>query len=73
MVSNLGEKRTDKKNPSQRLGLVSLFAVTHQGPAQGGKAGSSKLLTIKFIKKPWAGQENLAINLSFLYGIRKFL
>ena len=23
--------------------MVSLFAVTHQGPAQGGKAGGSKL------------------------------
>jgi hypothetical protein len=32
-----------QKNPSQRAGVVSLFAVTHQGPAQGGKAGGSKL------------------------------
>jgi porphobilinogen synthase len=34
-----------KKNPSTRAGVVSLFAVTHQGPAQGGKAGGSKLPT----------------------------
>jgi hypothetical protein len=32
-----------KKNPSTNAGVVSLFAVTHQGPAQGGKAGSSEL------------------------------
>jgi hypothetical protein len=32
-----------QKNPSTRAGVVSLFAVTHQGPAQGGKAGGSKL------------------------------
>jgi hypothetical protein len=32
-----------QKNPSTRAGVVSLLAVTHQGPAQGGKAGDSKL------------------------------
>ena len=36
-------KISDKKNPSTNAGVVSLFAVTHQGPAQGGKAGSSEL------------------------------
>jgi hypothetical protein len=43
MVFSLGQKGTDKKNPSTWAGVVSLFAVTHQGPAQGGKAGGSKL------------------------------
>jgi hypothetical protein len=38
-----GFKSLDKKNPSTRAGVVSLFAVTHQGPAQGGKAGGSEL------------------------------
>jgi hypothetical protein len=33
----------DKKTPARRLGWSSLFAVTHQGPAQGGKAGGSEL------------------------------
>ncbi|MDH5206423.1 MAG: hypothetical protein OEW36_12245 [Hylemonella sp.] len=32
-----------KKNPSSKLGLEAFIAVTHQGPAQGGKAGGSKL------------------------------
>jgi hypothetical protein len=32
-----------KKNPDTNAGAVSLFAVTHQGPAQGGKAGGSEL------------------------------
>jgi hypothetical protein len=36
-------KRFQKKKPQHRAGVVSLFAVTHQGPAQGGKAGGSEL------------------------------
>jgi hypothetical protein len=31
-----------KKNPSTKLGLEAFTAVTHQGPAQGGKAGGGK-------------------------------
>jgi 3-deoxy-D-manno-octulosonic acid (KDO) 8-phosphate synthase len=31
--------------------VVSLFAVTHQGPAQGGKAGGSKLPDKEFNKE----------------------
>jgi hypothetical protein len=30
-----------KKTPAE-AGVVSLFAVTHQGPAQGGKAGGGE-------------------------------
>jgi hypothetical protein len=30
--------------------VVSLFAVTHQGPAQGGKAGGSKLPGVEYNK-----------------------
>src|SRR3990167_7528020 len=41
-------KSTGKKNPSTWAGVVSLFAVTHQGPAQGGKAGDSKLSGAEF-------------------------
>jgi hypothetical protein len=32
--------------------VVSLFAVTHQGPAQGGKAGDSELSGRNLSKKP---------------------
>ena len=39
-----------KKNPSTWAGVVSLLAVTHQGPAQGGKAGGSKLPGTEFSK-----------------------
>jgi hypothetical protein len=43
---NLGSENVQaKKNPSTSAGVVSLFAVTHQGPAQGGKAGDSELPT----------------------------
>ena len=61
-----------KKTPANWPGLVSLFAVTHQGPAQGGKAGSSKLLTVEFIKICKPGQENFAITRYFSYGIGVF-
>jgi hypothetical protein len=31
-----------KKNPSTWAGVVSLFAVNQQGPAQGGEAGGAE-------------------------------
>lgn len=31
-----------KKNPGTKPGLEAFFAVTHQGPAQGGKAGGGE-------------------------------
>ena len=31
-----------QKKPQHGAGVVSLFAVTHQGPAQGGKAGGGE-------------------------------
>ena len=31
-----------QKKPQHEAGVVSLFAVTHQGPAQGGKAGGGE-------------------------------
>jgi hypothetical protein len=31
-----------KKNPGTKPGLQAFFAVTHQGPAQGGKAGGGE-------------------------------
>jgi hypothetical protein len=40
-----------QKKPQHKAGVVSLFAVTHQGPAQGGKAGDSKLSGVEFSKK----------------------
>ena len=42
-VASMRTNQKGKKNPSTWAGVVSLFAVTHQGPAQGGKAGGSKL------------------------------
>jgi hypothetical protein len=39
-----------QKKPQHRAGVVSLFAVTHQGPAQGGKAGDSKLSGVEYSK-----------------------
>jgi hypothetical protein len=36
--------------------VVSLFAVTHQGPAQGGKAGGSKLPGDKYSKEKETSQ-----------------
>jgi hypothetical protein len=32
-----------QKKPQHMAGVVSLFAVTHQGPAQGGKAGGTEV------------------------------
>jgi hypothetical protein len=37
MEHSLGQKK-----PQHVAGVVSLFAVTHQGPAQGGKAGGGE-------------------------------
>ncbi|HKX94825.1 MAG TPA: hypothetical protein VJM48_08995 [Methylibium sp.] len=37
-------QQTDKKAPDEP-GLESLFAVTRQAPAQGGKAGNERLAT----------------------------
>jgi hypothetical protein len=39
-----------QKKPQHRAGVVSLFAVTHQGSAQGGKAEGSKLPEAEFNK-----------------------
>jgi hypothetical protein len=48
-----------KKNPSLKAGVVSLFAVTHQGPAQGGKAGGSELPAVNLTKfRPRFKQRN---------------
>jgi hypothetical protein len=52
-----------QKKPQHQAGVASLFAVTHQGPAQGGKAGDSKLSgreynnTFKYLqqKSNWRG------------------
>ena len=32
-----------QKKPQHRAGVISLLAVTRQGPAQGGKAGGTKV------------------------------
>jgi hypothetical protein len=39
-----------QKKPQHLAGVVSLFAVTHQGSAQGGKAEGSKLPGTEFNK-----------------------
>ena len=40
-----------KKNPGTGPGLEAFFAVTHQGPAQGGKAGGGEPPGAKSNKK----------------------
>jgi hypothetical protein len=47
--------------------VVSLFAVTHQGPAQGGKAGDSKLSGDKFTKNRQGLQVNFSNNHKFVW------
>jgi hypothetical protein len=42
-------RKTGKKKPQHMAGVLSLFAVTHQGPAQGGKAGGTKVPSQKYI------------------------
>jgi hypothetical protein len=42
-----------KKNPSTKLGLEAFFAVTHQGPAQGGKAGGGEPPMRNLTKPKW--------------------
>jgi hypothetical protein len=37
-----------QKKPQHMAGVVSLFAVTHQGPAQGGKAGGTEVPSRKY-------------------------
>jgi hypothetical protein len=39
-----------QKKPQHKAGVVSLFAVTHQGSAQGGKAEGSKLPEAEYSK-----------------------
>jgi hypothetical protein len=41
----------DQKKPSTRAGVVALFAVTHQGPAQEEKAGTANCLGVIYQKK----------------------
>jgi hypothetical protein len=43
-------RRIWAKKPQHLAGVVSLFAVTHQGSAQGGKAEGSKLPEAEFNK-----------------------
>jgi hypothetical protein len=43
-----GPNRGQKK-PQHTAGVLSLFAVTHQGPAQGGKAGGTEVPREKYI------------------------
>jgi len=38
-----------QKKPQHTAGVLSLFAVTHQGPAQGGKAGGTEVPSQKYI------------------------
>jgi hypothetical protein len=38
-----------QKKTQHMAGVLSLFAVTHQGPAQGGKAGGTKVPNQKYI------------------------
>ena len=42
-----------QKTPGTKSGVVSLFAVTHQGPAQGGKAGNAFALRCNVASHGW--------------------
>jgi hypothetical protein len=69
MDFSVGQLSGGKKNPSTWAGVVSLFAVTHQGPAQGGKAGGSKLPEVKSNKLSPKTQANLSNTLTCASGI----
>ena len=53
-----------KKTPALGWG-ISLFAVTHQGPAQGGKAGSSETAHADFNKHLCMFQEVRVVKVYF--------
>jgi hypothetical protein len=54
-------------------GVASLFAVTHQGPAQGGKAGGSKLPGTEYSKNLRAWRKKCSTNCRLLVNLYKHM
>jgi hypothetical protein len=71
--AKLSEAAKAKKNPSTKLGLEAFFAVKHQGPAQGGKAGGGEPPT-RNLTKPGANFKPASrfLCLQYAHGPSKF-